>query len=85
MPDHAHALLAFPAGESMLKVVRDWKRFTSRQTQIAWQRDFFDHRIRNDENWELKAAYIRENPVRKGLVVAASDWPWIFESGNVNG
>lgn len=79
MPDHAHALLAFPSVEVMPNVIRDWKRFTARHGPVAWQRDFFDHRIRNDENWELKAAYIRENPVRKKLVSRADDWPWIFE------
>lgn len=30
MPDHLHALVSFPATESMAKVVRDWKRFIAR-------------------------------------------------------
>jgi putative transposase len=79
MPDHAHALLAFPRQESMSRVVSDWKRFTARASGIEWQRGFFDHRLRGGENWELKAAYIRQNPVRKGLVTCADDWPWRFE------
>ena len=80
MPDHVHALLAFPPHESMRKVISDWKRYTARHAQIAWQRDFFDHRIRNNESWELKAAYIRENPVRRGLSARADEWPWAFET-----
>ncbi len=80
MPDHLHALLAFPSSESMAAAIRDWKRYTARIHGIAWQRDFFDHRLRSDESWEAKARYIRENPVRKGLVANADDWPWRLEA-----
>lgn len=75
MPDHLHALISFPSGESMRAC---WKRFTSKKTGIIWQRDFFDHRIRNDESWQAKADYIRQNPVRKKLVARSEDWPWVF-------
>ena len=80
MPEHAHALLSFPHAESMRKVVSDWKRYTARHAGVVWQRDFFDHRIRNDENWEIKAEYIRDNPMRKNLVMRRDEWPWIFEA-----
>lgn len=80
MPDHAHALLAFPSGEAMRRVVGDWKRFTARQAGVGWQRDFFDHRVRPGENWDLKAAYIRENPVRAGLAATSAEWPWFVEA-----
>ena len=80
MPDHAHALLAFPQVESMRHVITNWKRYTARQLGIQWQRDFFDHRLRDGENWQLKADYIRANPVRKELIARAEDWPWIFEA-----
>jgi len=78
MPDHAHALLAFPRAESMRDLVTDWKRYTARHARIEWQRDFFDHRLRAGEQWQLKADYIRANPIRKGLVARVEDWPWIF-------
>jgi len=80
MPDHAHALIAFPRAESMTKAVADWKRYTARHAEIGWQRDFFDHRVRVGENWQLKADYIRANPVRKGLVSRSEDWPWVFNA-----
>src|SRR4051812_2254613 len=59
MPDHTHALLAFPQIESMRDTVSAWKRYTARQYRISWQRDFFDHRIRDGDSWQLKADYIR--------------------------
>ncbi|MSU25416.1 MAG: hypothetical protein EXS32_16545 [Opitutus sp.] len=80
MPDHAHALLAFPSDESMRPVIADWKRYTARHAGIKWQRDFLDLRIREGENWQLKADYIRANPVRQGLAPHIADWPWIFSA-----
>jgi putative transposase len=79
MPDHLHALIAFPADRPMSTTIRNWKRVLSRTDHIQWQRDFFDHRIRNDESWEEKAAHIRLNPVRAGLVNDASKWQYIWE------
>jgi REP element-mobilizing transposase RayT len=78
MPDHLHALVGFPPQEQMLHVVRAWKKFGATHHHIAWQRDFFDHRLRRDESFDEKAAYIRMNPVRAGLVTTASDWPYVL-------
>ncbi len=80
MPDHAHALLAFPRDEQMRAVVGNWKRFTARDAGLKWQRDFFDHRVRAGENWQLKADYIRLNPVRAGLIGQGEPWPHTLES-----
>lgn len=62
----------------MTAVIRDWKRYTARVGGISWQRDFFDHRLRSNERWEDKAAYIRQNPVRKGLVADPAQWLWVY-------
>ena len=74
MPDHVHAIVALPPYEEMSRVIRSWKIYTSRETRVRWQRDFFDHRLRRDESFEQKATYILENPVRAGLVRSADDW-----------
>jgi len=79
MPDHVHALLSFPPARRTLKeIVRLWKRWSARQLGIQWQRDFFEHRLRSDEIYREKADYILANPVRKGLVKEAKDWPYKF-------
>ena len=67
MPDHIHALLAFPMESRMSRVVGEWKHYASRQWNIGWQENFFDHRIRNAHELAEKYAYIRRNPVVKGL------------------
>jgi putative transposase len=33
-----------------------------------WQKDFFDHVLRSEEPYQEKWHYVRENPVRAGLV-----------------
>ena len=78
MPDHVHGLFRFPVEPGMEATVNAWKRLTARQSGVAWQRDFFDHRLRSDESFEQKAAYIRDNPVRKGLVSDVAAWPYVW-------
>ena len=47
--------------------------------QPFWQKEFFDHLLRSDESYEFKWLYVRENPVRAGLVSTADDWPYAGE------
>ena len=35
MPDHVHALIAFPSAEAMSRVIGEWKHFHARHTGIA--------------------------------------------------
>jgi len=46
------------------------------KSQPLWQRGFFDHLIRNTESYVQKWDYVRENPVRAGLVSRHEDWPF---------
>ena len=41
-----------------------------------WQPGFFDHLMRHSESYAQKWSYVRENPVRAGLVAHAEDWPY---------
>ena len=34
--------------------------------------------LRSDERLEAQAEYIRQNPVRKGLVDRPEDYPWLW-------
>ncbi|HZE57819.1 MAG TPA: transposase [Chthoniobacterales bacterium] len=44
-----------------------------------WQPGFHDHVLRNDESYSGKWNYVRENPVRAGLVPHADEWPYAGE------
>jgi REP element-mobilizing transposase RayT len=84
MPDHLHALLSFPpSGKTLRLVVSKWKEWTAKKIGIAWQSDFFEHRLRRDESRRQKADYILENPVRKNLVKRTEDWPFIYFADGV--
>jgi putative transposase len=80
MPDHVHAMLAFPRDAEMGKMVGAWKGHLARQRGVKWQSGFFDHRLRSrkeaDECWH----YIMQNPVLAGLEEAEDAWPWRWRS-----
>lgn len=79
MPDHLHALVSFPDHERMGSVVCAWKHYHGSKTGIIWQRDFFDHRLRTHEGYDDKASYIRQNPIRAGLILDGQIWPYMWE------
>jgi len=80
MPDHVHALMSFACSPGMGRSISDWKRYVAGRSAVDWQRGFFDHRLRKDESFDEKAAYIRMNPVRAGLVGRPEEWPYIWTS-----
>src|SRR5215831_15590523 len=80
MPDHLH-LFAWPGPETCLfdPWVKYWKsRFTAafRNPSCRWQKYCFHHRIRSHESVEARWQYIRNNPVRAGLVETIEEWPY---------
>lgn len=79
MPDHVHALISFPGGQNPTKVMAGWKEVVAKKAAISWQRDYFDHRLRSHESHQEKADYIRQNPVRKGLVSRPDEWEFVWE------
>ncbi len=42
----------------------------------VWQRRFWEHQIRNDEEYRAYIDYIHYNPVKHGYVGRALDWPY---------
>ena len=78
MPDHLHGIITFPQEPGMKTMVSDWKKFLARNLGVDWQRDFFDHRLRDHNELAEKTSYIAMNPVRWGLCERAEDWPWVY-------
>jgi REP element-mobilizing transposase RayT len=81
MPDHVHFFAqSTPESKTLSEFVRDWTRWTSSQIgrmlkieQPIWQVEFFDHLLRSVHNYKQKWNYVRENPVRAGLVAKPDD------------
>ena len=69
MPNHIHLLLALnnTGGRivSAPTVIGSLKRFASRQAKSdIWQKGFYDHVIRDDEDLKIKWDYIEGNPAQ---------------------
>ena len=77
MPDHIHLLLS---NDSILDFVRLFKgklipegRLLNPRRRL-WQRSFYDHALRMEEDLFEVAHYIWHNPVRAGIVDHAADY-----------
>ena len=83
MPDHVHFFCCAASDtKDLATFIRDWKRWTARLIAEAtavpppiWQQEFFDHVLRSSESYSAKWNYVRENPVRAGLMDNADAWP----------
>ena len=75
MPDHVHLMVTFDLARGIGKTLQEWKAYHAKVNGIRFQGDFFEHRIRNDEEFDEKREYIRMNPVAKGYVARSEDWP----------
>src|SRR5438445_3919664 len=82
MPDHVHLFVrgspVFRLGpwvglfkQALAKAAR-----LSRANTQVWEEGFFDHVLRSNESYSQKWHYVRENPVRAGLVRSVEDWPY---------
>lgn len=81
MPDHLHALVAPRDRDAKItQYSAGLKRQVRRQTQAEWkwQDGVFDRLLRREESAEAKWVYMRENPVRAGLVGRWEDWPYFI-------
>ena len=79
MPDHVHMIVAFGRPYRIEAVVSAWKRYLATKHGIVWQQGFFEHRLRRNESADEKADYIRQNPIRAGLVSEEVAWPFLLE------
>ena len=83
MPDHLHLLLRLGSADKTLgELIGTFKSFTTRQScklgyrGQLWQARFYDHILRKSEDGGSVAEYMRQNPVRKGLVRDAEEYPY---------
>jgi REP element-mobilizing transposase RayT len=91
MPDHVHMIFMPLETEghetfSFEEIVGTIKGASAHSVNKAlkrsgtvWQDESFDHVVRHAESMEQKIQYVRENPVRKGLVSRPEDYKWLWE------
>lgn len=92
LPDHLHMLMMLPADDADFSTrVRKLKReFIAALRQEAgirvqtnakgeaniWQRRFWEHLIRDEQDYHHHVDYIHINPLKHGLVTRVRDWPF---------
>jgi len=86
MPDHLHVMFkGLGEGADMLAAMTQFKRLSGlwmfRQKLSGWQVSFYDHNLRQHEDWRNHVRYIAENPVRAGLVEHALAYPFTGSIG----
>lgn len=83
MPNHVHVLFQ-PLGElDLATIVQGWKSYSAkaanrvlRRSGEFWGREYFDHIVRNEAEFDRIVGYIMANPEKVGL----SNWPWVWRS-----
>lgn len=74
MPDHVHIILQGKNEcSSVLNAIKMFKQKTGywlskNKLKVKWQKDYYDHILRNDKDFENQVYYVLNNPVRAGLV-----------------
>ena len=83
MPDHLHTIVQLRRRHTLPNIMHTLKRFTAReinkllkQEGAFWQEGYHDSGIRGDTALNEMIRYCYENPVRKGLVETAKDYPY---------
>ncbi|GBC99894.1 REP-associated tyrosine transposase [bacterium HR17] len=84
MPDHLHVLVQAKENcQSLERFIGALKSVTTRHywrhggQGKLWQRGFYEHIVRRDEDLATISDYIMTNPVRSGLVEELEEYPWL--------
>ena len=92
LPEHLHALWTLPPGDADFKtrwglIKAGFSRALPKTEAVSqsrhrrgergiWQRRFWDHQIRDEEDFRRHVDYIHWNPVKHGWANRVVDWPW---------
>lgn len=85
LPEHFHLMLR-PTGASNFSAImhslkpnftKDYKACLGVSGRMKfWQKGFWDHMIRDEDDFQRHLDYIHYNPVKHGLVQRPEDWPY---------
>ncbi|MEH3023174.1 MAG: transposase [Pseudomonas oryzihabitans] len=92
LPDHLHCVWTLPEGDADFalrwKVIKfgfskrlpaDEGRTATQQARGergVWQRRYWEHLLRDEQDYQRHLDYIHFNPVKHGHVEAVKDWPY---------
>ncbi len=92
LPDHLHCIWTLPTGDAdfssrwqaikayFARQIPQGERLSARRLkkgeQGIWQRRFWEHMVRDENDFERHADYIHFNPVKHRHVNAVCEWPY---------
>ena len=92
LPEHLHWVLELPTGDAdfalrwrLIKLIfsrslavaeRDSMTRLVRGERGIWQRRYWEHRIRDEQDLLRHLDYVHINPLKHGLVEQVRDWPY---------
>jgi len=81
MPNHVHVVFRPASGYSLEKILHSWKSFTSKEANKIlgksgefWERESYDHLVRDAQELQRIVRYVVENPVKANL----KNWDWVW-------
>ena len=85
MPNHVHSVFQPHAPYRLAQILHSWKSYSAlganeilTRSGPFWQREYYDHLIRNGDQLARTIRYTAENPMRAKL----KDWKWVYVSKN---
>ncbi len=91
LPDHMHCIWQLPDGDAdfsrrwrLIKTAFSKKipkeeyirpSLQKRGARQIWQKRFWEHHIRDEQDWQRHMDYIHYNPVKHGHAASANEWP----------
>jgi REP element-mobilizing transposase RayT len=83
MPNHVHVVVELRAGQSLAKILHSWKSYTAKEANKLlhreggfWQREYYDHLVRDEQQLSACIRYVEDNPTKAGL----QNWRWAWVS-----
>ena len=84
LPDHLHCIWHLPEQDSDYSTRwRLVKHYVTRKIHLTdnckrkiWQNRYWEHCIRNEDDWIKHLDYIHYNPVKHGYVSSPTEWPF---------
>ena len=87
LPEHMHVLWELPVDDSdysmrvrllknkFSKDLKTKNHFPGNNNDSVWQSRFWEHTIKNNDDFENHVNYIHYNPLKHGYVNRAKNWP----------
>jgi menaquinone-specific isochorismate synthase len=84
MPNHVHAVVRVFPTERLAQLLHSWKSYTAKMANKIlvrrgefWQREYYDHLLRDEGEFARAVRYVVDNPAKAGL----RDWKWVWIRG----